>query len=175
MSADLGLLVVEQREAAVERGEVREGEVQVRVQAQQRELAEVRGVHVRHHVEQQPHHAPHHALEGGRELVGVLGGEHALVADRLLRVRHHVVHVLRRRHARLLAALVVPRVRAPARPRHVGARGRRAELRHGAVQQVHVVEQRQRCGQVLLDTNTHSNVITIYNIIKMNKRNMEEI
>lgn len=59
----LGLLVVEQREAAVERGEVREGEVKVRVQAQQRELAEVRRVHVRHHVEQQPHHAPHHALE----------------------------------------------------------------------------------------------------------------
>lgn len=65
----LGLLVVEQREAAVERREVREGEVQVRVQAQQRQLAEVRRVHVRHHVEQQAHHAPHHAAELRRELV----------------------------------------------------------------------------------------------------------
>lgn len=67
--AYLGLLLVEQPEAAVERRQVREGEVQVRVQPQQRERAEVRRVHVRDDVEQQPHDAPHDALELRRELV----------------------------------------------------------------------------------------------------------
>lgn len=70
LATHVGLLVVEQRVAAVQCREVREGEVQVRMQPQQRQLAEVRRVHVRHHVEQQPHHAPHHALERRWELVG---------------------------------------------------------------------------------------------------------
>lgn len=76
----------------------------------------------------------------------IFSGEDGLIIDSLLCVRHDVVDVLRGGDARLLAALVVPGVGAAAGARHVGARRRRAELRHRAVQQVYVLEQRQRCG-----------------------------
>ncbi|KAL4704180.1 hypothetical protein ACJJTC_000050 [Scirpophaga incertulas] len=73
----VGLLGVEQAVAAVQRGEVRpQCRRSATVQGHtthytltSRGVAEVRGVHVRHHVEQQPQHAPHHALEHRRELV----------------------------------------------------------------------------------------------------------
>lgn len=91
---------------------MRKRQIEVRVQPEQRNLAEMHRVQVRNHVEQQPQDFARDALEGVGKFVGVLGGKDALVADRFLRERHHVVDVLRRRHARLFALLVEPEVRA---------------------------------------------------------------
>lgn len=67
-------------------------------------------------------------------------GENCFITDSFLCECHNIVDVLWRGDAGLLASVVVPGVGAAAGARHVGARRRRAELGHRAVQQVHVVE-----------------------------------
>ena len=89
-----------------------ERQVQVRVQPEQRHLPEVSRIQMRHHMEQLPQYFARNMLKGGGKLIGVLGGEHQLVAHRALRERHHIVHVLGRRHARLFTFLVVPQIRS---------------------------------------------------------------
>lgn len=112
----------------MERGEMREGEVKMRVQPEHGDLAEVGRVQVRDHMEQQADDFARDALERTRELIGIFGGKDRLVADRLLRERHHVVDVLWGGHPRLLALLVEPEV-------HPGAvrRARKREKIHSLV------------------------------------------
>lgn len=68
------------------------------------------GIHMRDDVEQEAKHLPHVRLEARRELIRVFGGKVRFVADRSLRVGHHVVDVLGRGTAILLALLIVPQI-----------------------------------------------------------------
>lgn len=65
---------------------------------------------MRDDVKQQTKHLPHVRLKARRELIRVFGGKVRFVADGTLRVGHHVVDILRRWAAVLLALLIVPQI-----------------------------------------------------------------
>ena len=92
-------------------------------------------------MEQQLLHFLQNSLEVGGELVAVFSGEDRLVVDDLLDVGHDVVHVLGSRELALLALVVQPHVSTRPGPDHLGTGGKVAELRHGPVQQVDVLEE----------------------------------
>lgn len=66
---DLGLLVFDKAEPAVEEDQVGKEAVQVPVEAEEEQLAKVPVVEVSHHVEQEPVNLPHHRLVRRREIL----------------------------------------------------------------------------------------------------------
>ena len=80
----------------------------MRMQSDEGDFTKVSGVHVRDDVEQQTKHFPHVRFKARRKLIRIFGGEIGLVADGALRVGHHVVDILRRGTAVLLAFFIVP-------------------------------------------------------------------
>lgn len=65
---------------------------------------------MRDDMKQQTKHLPHVRLEARWKLIRIFGGEVGFVADRTLCVGHHVVDILRRGTAVLLAFLIVPQI-----------------------------------------------------------------
>lgn len=65
---------------------------------------------MRYDVKQETKHLSHVRLEARRELIRIFGGKVRFVADRSLRVGHHVVDVLGRGTAILLAFFIVPQI-----------------------------------------------------------------
>ena len=94
-----------------------------------------------HHVEQKFLNFLQNNLKVCRKFVTVLGRKDGLVVDDLLNVGHDVVDVLRGGQLALLALVVQPHVSTRPRPDHLGTGGKVAELRHGPVQQVDVLEE----------------------------------
>ena len=92
-------------------------------------------------MEQQLLHFLQNSLKVGGELVAVFSGEDRLVVDDLLDVGHDVVNVLGGRELALLPLVVQPHVSTRPGPHHLGTGGEVAELRHGPVQQVDVLEE----------------------------------
>lgn len=82
----------------------------MRVQAKEDNLTEMGRIQMGNHMVEQPQDLPGDALERAGKFVCVLCRKDRLVRHRLLRERHHVVDVLRGRHACLLALLVEPQV-----------------------------------------------------------------
>lgn len=82
----------------------------MRVQPEQDNLTEMGRIQMGNHMVEQAQDLPGDALERARKFVCVLCRENRLVRHRLLRERHHVVDVLRCRHARLFALLIEPQV-----------------------------------------------------------------
>ena len=82
-----------------------------------------------------------HDVEVGGKLIAMFGGEDGFVVDNLLDVGHHIVHVLGRGELALLPLVIQPHVSSGAWPHHLWARAEVAELRHGPVQKVDVLEE----------------------------------
>lgn len=80
------------------------------MQSDEGDFTKVSGVHVRDDVKQQAKHLPYVRLEARRKLIRVFGGEVGLIADGALRVSHHVVDILGRGTAVLLAFFIVPQI-----------------------------------------------------------------
>lgn len=65
---------------------------------------------MRDDVEKQAKHLSHVRLKARGKLICVFGGKVGFVADRTLRVGHHVVDILWRGTAILLAFLIIPQI-----------------------------------------------------------------
>src|SRR5690349_15508000 len=82
----------------------------MRMQSKKDDLTEMSAVHMCDDVKKQAKHLSHVRLKARRKLICVFGGKVGFVADRALCVGHHVVDILWRRTAILLAFLIVPQV-----------------------------------------------------------------
>ena len=98
-------------------------------------------VDMSHNVEQKFLNFLQNNLKICRKLISMFSRKHRLVIDHLLDVGHDVVHVLGSRELALLALVVQPHVSTRPGPDHLGTGGKVAELRHGPVQQVDVLEE----------------------------------
>ena len=88
-----------------------------------------------------------HDVEVGGKLIAMFGGKDGFVVDNLLDVGHHVVHVLGGGQLALLPLVVQPHVGPGPRAHHLWTGAQVAELRHGAVQEVDVLEKSYGCNE----------------------------
>lgn len=84
----------------------------MRVQPEQDNFPEMGRIQVRYHVIEQSQDLPGDALERAGKFICVLCRKDRLVGHGLLGERHHVVDVLGRGNARLLALLIEPQVQS---------------------------------------------------------------